>query len=146
MKKLSILPFLLFTIFAAAQTRSLQGKVVAADDQRAVSKASITIKNGKSFIANDSGFFKIEVPLGDIILNVSSIGFASEDIPVASTDNNITISLTETNKDLNEVVVVGYNAKKKGELTSSVTVVDASKLKDVTTNDVGSMLQGKVAG
>jgi TonB-dependent SusC/RagA subfamily outer membrane receptor len=59
---------------------------------------------------------------------------------------NITVSLTETNKELNEVVVVGYSDKKKGELTSSVAVVDAAKLKDITTNDVGSMLQGKVAG
>ncbi|WP_206106660.1 SusC/RagA family TonB-linked outer membrane protein [Ilyomonas limi] len=146
MKTLLLLPFLLITLLAAAQTRSLEGNVISASDQRAVSKASITIHNGKSFIANDSGQFKIEVPTGNIVLTVSSIGFASKEVAVSPTDNNITIALTETNKDLNEVVVVGYNAKKKGELTSAVTVVDAAKLKDVTTNDVGSMLQGKVAG
>ena len=58
----------------------------------------------------------------------------------------LSIPLTETDKNLDEVVVVGYSTKKKGELTSAVTVVDEKKLKDVTTNDVGSMLQGKVAG
>ena len=45
-------------------------------------------------------------------------------IAVTASDNNITIPLTETDKNLDEVVVVGYNTKKKGELTSSVTVVD----------------------
>ena len=146
MKRILFLPLLLATLFAAAQTRQLAGKVVSSIDGHAVPKASITIKNGKSFIANDSGRFKIEVPAGSFSLSVSSIGFAPSNVAVGSSDNNITVALTETNKDLNEVVVVGYSEKKKGELTSSVTVVDAAKLKDVTTNDVGSMLQGKVAG
>ncbi len=146
MKNLLCLPFILITILAAAQKRLLEGKVVSASDQHAVSKASLAIKNRKSFIADDSGRFRIEAPVGDFLLSVSSIGFASKEVAVKSTDNNIIIPLTETDKNLNEVVVVGYNAKKKGELTSSVTVVDAAKLKDVTTNDVGSMLQGKVAG
>ena len=146
MKRILFLPLVLITLFAAAQTRPLEGKVVSANDQHAVSKASVTIKNGKSFIADDSGRFKIEVPPGGLTLNITSIGFATKEVAVNSTDNNIIVPLTETDKNLNEVVVVGYSDKKKGELTSAVTVVDAAKLKDVTTNDVGSMLQGKVAG
>ena len=47
---------------------------------------------------------------------------------------------------MNEVVVVGYSDKKRGELTSAVSVVGAKKLEDVTTNDIGTLLQGKVAG
>ena len=112
----------------------------------AVSKATITIKNGKSFIADDNGNFTIQVPAGNVTLNISSIGFMTKEVAVNPTDDNLNIPLTETDKNLNAVVVVGYNVKKKGELTSSVTVVDAGKLKDVTSNDVGSMLQGKVAG
>ncbi len=45
-----------------------------------------------------------------------------------------------------EVIIVGYSNKKRGELTSAVTVVSSEKLKDVTTNNIGNMLQGKVAG
>jgi TonB-linked SusC/RagA family outer membrane protein len=146
MKKILLLPFLLITILAASQPRMLKGRVIASSNQNAVSKASITVSNGRSFIANDSGNFNIEVPAGVVKLTVSSIGFAQKQITVAPTDNNITIALDETDKNLSEVVVVGYNSKKKGELTSSVTVVDEAKLKDVTTNDIGTMLQGKVAG
>lgn len=146
MKKILLLPFLLIVLFTSAQTRWLEGKVVSATDQHAVSKASITIKNGKSFIADDSGYFKIEVPAERLILSISSIGFAPTDVTVNPLDNNLLIQLIEINRNLDEIVVVGYNTKRRGELTSSVTVVDERKLKDVTTNDVGSMLQGKVAG
>ena len=146
MKKILLLPLLFLTIISVAQTRLLKGKIVSEKDQSAVSKAAITIRNGKSVIADDSGRFSLEVPAGNFNLIISSIGYARKEMNVAASDNDITIPLTETNKDLDEVIVVGYSNKKKGELTSSVTVVDASKLKDVTTNDVGSMLQGKVAG
>lgn len=146
MKKILFLPLLLITGLIVAQPKALKGKIISDKDQSGVSKASITIKGGRSFIADDSGRFNIEVPSGNIVLNISSIGFAAKEVTVNAGDNNISISLTETNKNLDEVVVVGYSDKKKGELTSSVTVVDAKKLKDVTSNDVGSMLQGKVAG
>ncbi|MEP6682062.1 MAG: SusC/RagA family TonB-linked outer membrane protein [Parafilimonas sp.] len=146
MKKILFLPFLFITIISVAQTRLLKGKVVSEKDQFAVSKAAITIKNGKSVIADDSGSFSIEVPAGNFNLIISSIGYSRKEMNVTASDNNLMIPLTETNKDLDEVIVVGYSNKKKGELTSAVTVVDASKLKDVTTNDIGSMLQGKVAG
>ncbi|HVX26593.1 MAG TPA: SusC/RagA family TonB-linked outer membrane protein [Parafilimonas sp.] len=146
MKKILFFPLLLLTLFSVAQTRLIKGKVISEKDQSAVSKASITIKNGRSVIADDSGRFSIDVPAGAFSLTVSSIGFASKQITVNANENNIIIPLTETDKNLDEVVVVGYNTKKKGELTSAVTVVDEKKLKDVTTNDVGSMLQGKVAG
>ena len=146
MKRILFLPLLLVTFAAIAQTRILQGKVVSSKDQSAVSKASLTIKNGKSFIADDSGRFIIQAPATQFTLAISSIGFAQKSIEVNTADNNIVVALDETNKDLSEVIVVGYSEKKKGELTSAVTVVDAAKLKDVTSNDVGSMLQGKVAG
>lgn len=146
MKKIFLLPLLLVTLFATSQTRPLRGNIVSANDQSGISKATITIKNGKSFIADDGGNFAIQVPAGKTSLNISSIGFITKEVGVNSGEDNLTITLTETDKNLSAVVVVGYNAKKKGELTSSVTVVDAGKLKDVTSNDVGSMLQGKVAG
>ncbi len=84
MKKILFFPLLLLTLFTAAQTRSLKGKVVSEKDQSAVSKASISIKNGKSVIADDSGRFSIEVPAGNLVLMASSIGFAQKQIAVTS--------------------------------------------------------------
>jgi hypothetical protein len=97
MKRLLFLPLLLTAMFAVAQTRSLEGKIVSANDQAAISKASIAVRNGKSFIADDSGRFKIEVPAGNITLNISSIGFAPSEVIVSATDNKYN-SITYRNK------------------------------------------------
>lgn len=145
-KKILLLPFLFICFNLFAQTRMLSGKIASLKDSVAISKATIAIKNLRTFAANDDGSFSVEVPNGQIILTVSAIGFSTKEIIVEEKENNILIWLEEANKTLNEVVVVGYSDKKRSELTSAVTVVSANKLKDVTSNDVGSMLQGKVAG
>ncbi|WP_312400009.1 SusC/RagA family TonB-linked outer membrane protein [Chryseobacterium sp.] len=49
-------------------------------------------------------------------------------------------------KDIEDVVIIGYKAQKKSSLTASVGVVSEKKLKDASTSDVSSMLQGKAAG
>jgi TonB-linked SusC/RagA family outer membrane protein len=77
---------------------------------------------------------------------VTAVGFTSKEIFIGKTDNNIVVRLEEKNNDLNEVVVVGYSDKKRSELTASIGVVKGDKLRDVTSNDVGTLLQGKVAG
>jgi TonB-dependent SusC/RagA subfamily outer membrane receptor len=41
---------------------------------------------------------------------------------------------------------MGYSNKTKNEIASAVTVVSADKLIDVTSPNIGDMLQGKVAG
>ncbi len=141
-----LLLLLLVSVFSWAQTRTLTGKVLAGSDGSPLAKATISIKGGKETIANDDGHFSIQAPSGKLTLIVHMVGFAEKEIVLGQGQNNISVLLDADNKSLNEVVVVGYSEKKRSELTSSVTVVDAGKLKDVTTNDVGAMLQGKVAG
>ena len=58
----------------------------------------------------------------------------------------IAVTLVEDVSDLSEVVVVGYTSKSLSELSSSVTVVSGEKLRDVTSDNVTSMLQGKAPG
>ena len=93
---------------------------------------------------DERGHFSIEVAEGDS-LQFSYIGFEPQSVK-AGHGSSLTIVLRAVNQQINEVVVVGYSDKKRSELTSAITVVSAEKLKDVTTNDIGSMLQGKVAG
>lgn len=62
--------------------------------------------------------------------------------------NNVLMRLKkEKSSSMDEVVVVGYNKKRQSELSSSVSVVSAQKLQDgVMSEDLGTMLQGKVPG
>src|SRR5665647_712568 len=148
-KKTILLLLMLFSssICVLAQTRELKGKVVSERTGSSIPAVTIFVQQlKKSFVTSEDGSFTISVPVGKVSLTVSSVSFATRTLSVENNDNNITISLAEVTKELNEVVVMGYSDKKRSELTSAVTVISADKLKDVTTNDVGSMLQGKVAG
>jgi len=78
-------------------------------------------------------------------LIISYIGYTSTEIKVGA-QKKLTIKLEENTKDLDEVVVMGYSSQRKSELSSSAVTLSADKLTDVTTSDIGNMLQGKVAG
>jgi len=108
--------------------------------------ATVMVKGtSKGTQTNEHGQFRLGSVPADGILVISNIGYVTREIGVPA-DKTLALALVEDTRNFNEVVVVGYSDKKKGELTSAVSVVSAEKLKDVTTNDVGSMLQGKVPG
>ncbi len=110
-----------------------------------LSNVSVLIKGTTRGTQTDErGRFSIQAAESDS-LQFSYIGFETR-VVKAGRGANLDIVLISASQQINDVVVVGYSDKKKSELTSAVTVVTADKLKDVTTNDIGSMLQGKVAG
>ena len=109
--------------------------------------ATVLVKGTHKGTQTDAnGYFTIRDVKRTDVLVISNIGFTTREYHIAAGADNIHIQLEEDTQKFNEVVVVGYSDKKKAELTSAVTVVNAEKLKGVTTNDIGNMLQGKVAG
>lgn len=58
----------------------------------------------------------------------------------------INVTMESDAIQMQEVVSLGYSAVKKAELSSAVVSISADALTDVTSSDVGQMLQGKVAG
>jgi TonB-linked SusC/RagA family outer membrane protein len=123
---------------------TIKGKIT--DKSGPVPGATITLKSnpGIGTSTDGSGNFAITVP-ADGILIVKSVGYKTQEIPVQG-KTTINISLEEENNNLSDVVVVGYSSKKQGELSSSVSVISAEKLKGVASNDVISMIQGKAPG
>lgn len=105
--------------------------------------ATVIVKGtSRGNATNAGGQFTVSANPGEILV-VTFTGYDKQELPAS---NGMQVTLRTANSQLDQVVVVGYSDKKKSELTSAVTVVDAAKLKDVTTNDVGTMLQGKVSG
>jgi TonB-linked SusC/RagA family outer membrane protein len=108
--------------------------------------ASVSVKGTNKVVsADENGSFSLKNVDEQAILVVSFIGYIRKEIPVNGA-TNLNIILAEEVGQLNDVVVVGYDSRKQSELTSSVSVISSEKLKDVTTNNIGAMLQGKVAG
>ena len=84
----------------------------------------------------------MEAPL---TLRVEYVGYRALDVDVYDFEEPVEISLIDNASRLNEVVVVGYGAQKRLELTSSISSVGEDLLKQQNTSVEGA-LQGAVAG
>ena len=132
-------------VYAAGQT-TVTGNVSSADDKQPLAGANITIKGTTTGVITDlNGNYTIQVDSPEDILVFSYVGYNSEEVTVA-TQTKINVILVPNVESLGEVVIMGYNSKTRNEITSAVTVVSGDQLKDVTANNIGTMLQGKVAG
>ncbi len=95
-------------------------------------------------ISDINGKYVINVQ-ENAVLVFSYIGYVTLEQAV-NNRNNISVFLEEDNRALNEVVVVGYGTQRRADITGAVAVVDTEEMKKISTNDVGTMLAGRVAG
>ena len=141
---LTVMAGLLLSISAFAQKITVSGQVLDSSDGQPVIGAGVAVSTGGGTITDYDGKYVITVP-EDATLTFSNIGYNSVTEKVAGR-TEININLTPDTESLEELVVLGYTSQKKNELSSSVVSISGDKLADVTTPDVGNMLQGKVAG
>ena len=143
MKKFLFIFFCLMLSASAFADVRVKGSVMDADNAEPMIGVSILVKGTTTGTVTDfDGRFELSVP-EKATLQLSYMGYKT--IEVRAMDGMRIIMETDA-QQLEEVVSLGYSAVKKAELSSAVVTVDAEKLTDVTTADVGNMLQGKIAG
>lgn len=99
--------------------------------------------NGVS--ADFDGNYSITVSNQNTVLLFTFIGYAAKEIPLAG-QNTVNISMEPSASTLEEVVVVGYGAVRKKDLTGAVAQLDATKVANQSTNSVTDVLRGNIAG
>ena len=140
----TVLAFLAASQVMSAQSHQVVGRVLDASSGEPVIGAGITVSTGGGTVTDYDGNYVLTVPSA-ASLTFSSIGYKTVTEQVGDRAR-IDISLQPDNLLLDEVVVLGYTTQKKAELSSAVVSMSGEKLTDVTSPDVGNMLQGKVAG
>ena len=146
-KGLLLVTFLaLITTIAFAQTRKISGTVTG-ENGTVVAGASVTIKGtSKGTTTSSTGKFSIDVPsTGKRILVVNSIGYGAQEISI-TTQSDLTVKLVTDTKLLDDVVVVGYGAVKKKDLTGAVGSVKAVEIVRGNPANATQALQGQVPG
>jgi len=128
-----------------AQNNTVSGTVLSAADNTPLPGVTIVLK-GKAIgtVTDANGKFTIQADPTDVLL-FSFIGMESFEAPVGST-RDFTIRLKESVANLEEIVVVGYGAQKKTNLTGAVASVDTKMLESRPIADVGRGLQGTTPG
>ena len=128
-----------------AQTREVGGLVTSSDGSP-ISGASISVIGTNTATQTDgSGRFRISVNSG-ATLNVSYIGYTTQRVSIGNS-TNLSIVLTDTGEELDEVVVTAMGIKRAAKsLTYATSRVNPDDLLQNSEPDVLKSLQGKVAG
>jgi TonB-linked SusC/RagA family outer membrane protein len=136
----------LFSLQLFAQNPTITGKVVD-ESGLPLTGATVKLKGAQGATTTDvNGKFSLSLPADITAINVSYIGYFPQDIAVKQTTRDLTVTLVANPNNLNEVVVVGYGAQKKRDVTGAITKVSAETLQERPTSNVVTELQGSVAG
>lgn len=123
----------------------VSGKITDAEG-KPLSEVSIVEKGtNNGTMSKADGSFSLTVTSDNAILSISIIGYATREIGVKG-NNPLSIVMELLNKDLQQVVVIGYGTQRKGDLTSSVATVKAENFVKGSVLDAGQLIQGKIAG
>ena len=145
-KQLLIACLLLLSVCGFAQQITVKGIVTSAADQLGLIGATVQIKGTTTgTITGLDGDYMLDNVPSDAVLVFSSIGYETQEIPVNG-KTTINLVMKEATELLDEVVVIGYGAVKKSDLTSSISTVKGEEITETVTGNAMDALQGKVNG
>ena len=100
---------------------------------------------GTGAITDIDGKYSVSVPGNKSVLTFSFVGYTTKEVTVGN-QKSINVTLSEDSKMIDEVVVIGFQSQKKGNLTASVASVGAETLENRPVANIGQALQGMVPG
>jgi len=131
-------------IAAIAQSVQVSGRVVTSANVP-LPGTNIAVKgSSQGAISDDDGKFSLAVP-ANATLVISHVGFTTRTVAVKGRAT-ITILLDSASKELDNVVVIGYQTASRKSVSTSISSVSAKDIESYTTGNVGNALQGKVPG
>ncbi len=123
---------------------TITGKVTSSTGE-ALAGVSVSIKGSQLGTSTDKeGNFRISVAeTGTLVF--SSVGFETQELNVRG-QSSFNISMSSTSAALEQVVVIGYGAANKRDLTGSISTVKGREIADKPATNPVASIQGKVPG
>lgn len=125
---------------------SISGTVVDTNGDPIIGANVIVKGTTNGMISDMDGNFHLDNVPGDGILQISYIGYVTQEIKVSAGRTEYRVVLKEDTETLDEVVVIGYGAVKKSDVTGSVTSVKSEEMMRRNPLNIGQGLQGAAAG
>jgi len=143
-KLLSSLIIFLIPLLFFGQKVDVKGTIIDGATKTTLPGVTVTLKNSTNSVISDiNGNYQIKADTGDIAI-FSFLGYATFEKKI--TGNILNVSLQETTKTLNEVVVIGYGSTKKKDLTGSVAQVSSKDFHKAPVTNVEGLIANKVPG
>lgn len=141
LRTLALAGGLLLATSSFAQNNAIKGHVKDASGEP-VMGATITVKGKAVGITDIDGNFSIDAAPGTE-LTFTFLGMSPQTVKASG---NMTVTMSNDDKQLNEVVVIGYGVAKKNDLTGSVTALKPDEKNHGIITSAQDMIQGKIAG
>ncbi len=146
MKKITYLLFCLLIGIgvASAQTTTVTGTVLTAEENEPIIGASVLVKGTTVGTVTDlDGAFTLDVPSNSKTLVVSYVGYETKEVAVS---RNVRVLLGASSEALDEVMVVAYGTTKKSSFTGAASTVRGENLQKMQVSNISKSLEGAIAG
>ena len=130
---------------SAQQRRTVIGTVYDFDGTPMTGVSVIVQGSQRGSISDENGKWSLEASTGET-LEFWFLGYETIDRVLGEGDSAIEITMQVSANVLDDVVVVGYGAVKKSDLTGSVASVKMEAISDISATSVDGLLQGRAAG
>ncbi len=128
-----------------AQSRTVTGTVTNEAGEPLI-RATVLVKNTtRGAFTDESGQYRLEVSGSDAVLVFRYIGYEALEVEVGD-KATIDVSLEVATSTTEEIVVVGYSAQKRSNITGSVSSISAKEISETPVLRVEQALQGRAAG
>ncbi|WP_298497038.1 TonB-dependent receptor [uncultured Algibacter sp.] len=135
-----------FAFTLNAQQKTITGTVTAEADGMALPGVNVIVKGTSTGASTDfDGNYSINLNSDNATLVFSYVGYATKEVVVGNS-STVNVALLEDLASLDEVVVVGYGARKKSDVTGSVSSIKTDELTAFPVLDAEQALQGRAAG
>lgn len=131
---------------AIAQNTTVSGTVIDETTDQPLPGVNISVKGTTiGTTTNADGQFKLNVPSLNDTLQFTFIGYAATTVPI---QGRTTIEVTLKPQTIvgDELVVTGYSAQERGDITSAISSVDMESTQQEISASVLQRLDGKVSG
>ena len=142
LKRILMSTLLLFSCTLIYAQMEIGGTVVDDSNEPVIGATVMEKGTANGAVTDLDGNFKLKVQEGATLV-ISYIGYATVEQKAA---NNMKVQLKENAKELNEVVVTGYQTQRKADLTGAISVVNVNDLAKHNENNPIKALQGHVPG
>jgi len=132
-------------ITAQAQQRRVTGTITAEGASTPVGQATVQVKGtDRITTTNEAGVFSIQAAPGETLV-LSSVGFGTREVKLGN-DATLKLSLTQSTRTLEDVVVVGYGRMRRAEQSSAQTSISSTEINRTVNTTIEQAIQGRAAG
>lgn len=145
LRLLSVVVLMLIGQNLMAQSMQVRGSVKD-DAGEAITGASVIEKGTSNGTITDvNGNFSLNVSSGDAVLQVSFVGFQSQEISLNG-QTSVSVIMQESSETIDELVIVGYGTQKKESVVGAISQLNTKDILQSPSANISQAISGKVSG